>query len=404
MMNSRKPAIWFAVFVVFIDALGMSIIIPIMPDLLVELSGRTVAETALIGGFMTAVYAINQFLFGPIIGALSDRFGRRPLILLALAALTIDYLLMAVSWAVWVLFVGRFLAGIAGASYTVGAAYIVDVSEKSKRSANLGLIGAAFGVGFVIGPAIGGAAAEFGTRAPLYLAAALCFVGVLFGFFMLPESLPEDKRRAFSLRNANPMSSLTRAFKLTGLRPFLIVMVLISLADWTYPAIWAYWGKESFGWSARMIAISLTVYGVMTAIVQGGLIRVIIARLGEQRTVWLGLGCGAIAFFLLSLAGSTLAVFLIIPISASAHVAGAALTGIMTRAVSDSEQGELQGVLGSIQAVTSIISSLAMTAIFFALAKPDAAIYFPGGPFMIAFALTILSLIPLRRGLAQLSG
>lgn len=400
-MTDRKPAMWFAVFVVFIDALGMSIIIPIMPDLLAELTGRSVAQTALIGGFLTAIYAINQFLFAPIIGALSDRYGRRPLILISLAALCVDYLLMAVSWAVWVLFLGRFLAGIAGASYTVAAAYIVDVSDRSKRAANLGLIGAAFGLGFVIGPAIGGIAAEFGTRMPLFLAAMLSFLGVLFGYFILPESLKPENRRAFSLASANPFSSLTRAFRLQGLRPLLIVFVLITLADWTYPAIWSFWGKESFGWNARMIAITLTIYGVITAIVQGGLIRIAIAKFGEATTCWIGMCAAVVAFFSLSLAPSSAVVFAIIPISALAHFAGAALSGIMTREVSDAEQGELQGILGSIQAVCSVIASLGMTTIFFFLARPDADIYFPGGPFLLAGVLTILAFIPLRKGLAN---
>jgi DHA1 family tetracycline resistance protein-like MFS transporter len=397
--SPRKPALWFAVFVVFIDALGMSIIIPIMPDLLEELSGRPVSETAVIGGFLTAIYAINQFLFGPIIGALSDRFGRKPLILIALAALTVDYILMAMSWAVWVLFVGRFIAGLAGASYTVAAAYIVDISDKSKRSANLGLIGAAFGLGFVIGPAIGGITAELGTRAPLWFAAGLCFIGVTFGLFAMPESLSDENKRSFSLKGANPFSSLRRAFSMRGLQAFLATLFLISLADWTYPAIWAYWGKETFGWGSREIAFTLTTYGVLTALVQGGLIRVVIRYLGEPRTIWFGLFAAIVAFIGFAWAHEGWMVFALIPISALSHVAGAALSGQMTQTVSDSEQGELQGVIGSVQAVTSIISSLGMTWIFFVLASPDASIYFPGGPFLLAAVLTIVALIPLNMGL-----
>jgi len=233
-MSDRQPALWFAVFVIFIDALGMSIIIPIMPDLLVELTGQSVAQTAMIGGLMTAVYAINQFLFGPVIGALSDRFGRRPLILISLGALVIDYLLMAVAWNIWLLFLGRFLAGLAGASYTVATAYIADVSEKSKRSENFGLVGAAFGLGFVIGPVIGGLVSTLGVRAPLLLAAAICFVGVLFGLFMLPESLKPENRRPFSLKSSNPFSALFRAFKLPGLQSFLLVVTLMNLMTFIF--------------------------------------------------------------------------------------------------------------------------------------------------------------------------
>ena len=397
-MSERSPALWFAVFVVFIDALGMSIIIPIMPSLLGELTGQTVAETAMIGGVLTAVYAVNQFLFGPIVGALSDRFGRRPLILLSLAALVVDYLLMAVAWNVLLLFIGRFLAGLAGASYTVATAYIADVSEKSKRSENFGLVGAAFGVGFIIGPVLGGLAAGIDVRAPLYLAAGICFVGVLFGIFILPESLKEENRRAFSLRSANPFSALMRAFKMKGLQAFLLVMTLLSLADFTYPAIWAYWGTQSLGWSEAMIGLTLAYYGIGTAIVQGGLIRWIIPAIGEPKTIVLGLIVSALSFFLFAFASQTWMVLIIIPISCLSHVAGAALTGMMTRLVSDSEQGELQGVLGAIGAVTSIVSSLVMTAIFFKLADDQGA-YFPGGSFLVAGVLVLISFVPLRAAL-----
>ena len=401
-VSGRRPALWFAIFVVFIDALGMSIIIPILPDLLEELTGRTIAETAFIGGVMTAVYALNQFLFGPIIGALSDRYGRRPVILLSLGALTIDYILMAVSWTVWILFIGRFLAGFAGASYTVAAAYIADVSDRNKRSENFGLIGAAFGLGFVIGPALGGmVGAEFGTRAPLWLSAGLCFGGVLFGLFVLPESLRDENRRSFSLRNANPFSSLLRAFSLPGLGMFLAAYVLITLADFTYPAIWAYWSKEVFAWDARMIGFSLAVYGVFTALVQGGLIRAVIPRLGEPRTIWLGLSFAVASFFMIGTATTSWMVFAIIPISSISHLLGAALTGMMTREVSDSEQGELQGILGAIGAVTSVVSAIVMTWIFLKTGNEQAAIYMPGAPFLLAGTLTLIAALPLWVALSR---
>lgn len=399
-MSVRSPALWFAVFVIFLDALGMSVIFPIMPDLLAELTGKTVAETALIGGAMAAVYAINQFLFGPIIGALSDRFGRRPLILLSLSALVVDYLLMAIAWNVWILFVGRFLAGLAGASYTVATAYIADISEKEKRSANFGLVGAAFGMGFIIGPVLGGLAATIDVRAPLFLAAGISALGVLFGLFVLPESLKPENRRPFSLKSANPFSALLRAFRLPGLGAFLIVFTIMSFADFTYPAIWAYWGKEVFGWNATMIGLSLTVYGLFTAIVQGGLIRAIIPAIGEPNTIRLGLVCGATALTLLAFVKAAWMVFAFIPVAAMSHVASAAITGMMTKLVSDSEQGELQGVLGGISAITSIASSLIMTAIFFKLADGEG-IYFPGGSYLVAGILTFLSLIPLRWALTS---
>lgn len=398
-MSSRPPSLWFAVFVAFIDALGVGIILPIMPDLLVELTGRTVAGTAIVGGFMAAVYALNQFLFGPVVGALSDQYGRRPLILACLATLTIDYILMGLAWSVWLLFLGRFLAGMAGASYSVATAYIADVSPRAKRSQNFGLIGAAFGIGFIFGPTLGGVAGAYDLRAPFWVAAALCFVGTVVGFFFLPESLADQNRRGFSWANSNPFASLLRAFNLPGLGQFLLAFFILTLAGMAYPVLWAYWGKEALGWSAQMIGVSLTAYGIGVAVVQGGLIRAIIPWMGEPNTLRFGFTCAAISAFIFGISTESLMVFAAIPIACLSHVGDAALSGVMTKQVSDSEQGELQGVMGSMVAVCSIVSPLIMTAIFFRMANPDGAIYFPGAPFILVALLTMLALIPLERAL-----
>lgn len=397
--TSTAPSLWFALFVVLIDALGMGIILPIMPDLLGQLTGLTVAETAFYSGAMFAVYAANQFLFGPVVGALSDTYGRRPLILACLATLSLDYVLMALAPTIWLLFVGRFIAGLAGASYSVATAYIADVSPRDKRAANFGLIGAAFGIGFIFGPSLGGLAGAWDVRAPFWLAAGLCGFGVVVGLFVLPESLAPEKRRPFSLVNANPFASLLRAFKLPGLGAFLLVYALTALSDFTYPAIWSFWGKEAFGWSAGMIGLTLTYYGLGTAIVQGGIIRWVVPILGEARTTVFGLGCAAVSALGFALAGTTGVVLAIIPIAALSHMGQAALTGLMTRQVSDSEQGELQGVIGSVTAVAAVISPLVATTVFYRAAAPDAPIYFPGAPFLLATVLMLLSFIPLYKAL-----
>lgn len=399
--TAGKPRLWFGVFVVFIDALGLGIIIPILPDLLEELTGRGVNETAFVGGALMAIYALNQFLLGPIVGALSDQFGRRPLILFCLGMLTLDYILMAVSWSVWVLFLGRFLAGLAGASYSVATAYITDISERDKRSANIGLIGAAFGMGFIFGPILGGLAGAWDVRAPFWVAAALCAFGVSFGMFAQPESLSRENRRPFSFRNSNPFAALMRAFALPGLGGFLLCYFLVALGGFTYPAIWAYWGKEVFGWSPAMIGFSLAAYGIGSAIVQGGLIRVVIPRLGEPRTVWLGLAMAVVALFLFAFAWEPWMVFAIIPIACLSHLYDAGITGLMTKQVSDSEQGELQGVIGALAAVTSVVTPLAATAIFFATADREEGIYFPGAPYFLAGLVTLFCVIPLARGLRR---
>lgn len=397
--RTGAPSLWFALFVVLIDALGMGIILPIMPDLLGELTGLTVAETAFYSGAMFAVYAANQFLFGPVVGTLSDTYGRRPLILACLATLCLDYVLMAVAHTIWLLFVGRFIAGLAGASYSVATAYIADVSPRDKRAANFGLIGAAFGIGFIFGPSLGGLAGAWDVRAPFWLAAGLCGFGLIVGLFALPESLPQDKRRTFSLANANPFASLMRAFKLPGLGAFLVVYALTALSDFTYPAIWSFWGKEAFGWSAGMIGLTLTYYGIGTAVVQGGIIRLVVPWLGEPRTAVFGLMCSGIAAAAFAVANSTVVVLAIIPIAALSHMGQAALTGLMTRQVSDMEQGELQGVIGALTAVASVISPLVATMIFYRSAGPDAPIYFPGAPFVVAAVLIALAFIPLRKAL-----
>ena len=397
--QTAAPKLWFAVVVVLIDALGLGIIIPILPGLLKELTGRGVNETAFIGGAMMAVYALNQFVFGPIMGALSDKFGRRPLILFCLGTLVVDYMLMALSWSVWVLFVGRFVAGLAGASHSVATAYVTDISERDKRSANIGLIGAAFGVGFILGPVLGGLASLIDLRAPLWIAAALCAIGVVFAYVAVPESLPQDRRRSFSLAASNPFSALWRLARIPALGALLVVAFLNALGGFVYPAIWAYWGTEVFGWGGPMIALSLACYGIGVALVQGGLIRVIIPMIGEPRTIWLGLSIAVAGLFLFSLANTQWMVFAIIPIACLSHMADAALIGVMSKQVPDTEQGELQGVIGSLSAITAIVTPLWATAVFFVAADREAGFYFPGAPYILAAVITLLALIPLARGL-----
>ncbi len=397
--SGAKPALWFAIFVVLIDALGMSIIFPILPDLLIELTGRQVADIAIVGGALIACYAVNHFLFAPVMGALSDRYGRRPLLLVSLSALVVDYIIMAAAWNIWLLFLGRILAGMAGGSYAVANAYISDVTDEDKRAANFGLVGAAFGIGFVIGPLLGGTVAEIDIRAPFVLAAILCFFGFLFGLFVLPESLAPENRRPFSLKQSNPFASLARAFQLRRLRALLIVFLLMELADHTFPAVWSYWSKESFGWSAMIIGLSLTYYGVGAAVVEGGLIRLAIPKLGEAKTIWIGMVCFVVSMVMFGFATEGWMVFAIMPVAILAGLSPAALRAVMTRSVSSREQGELQGVVGSITAVASVASPLAMTWVFFLVGDREAAFYMPGLPYLIGAVLVAVSFVPLYRAL-----
>lgn len=283
----RRSAV-FVFVTVALDAMGIGIVIPVMPDLLQELSGLSVGRAAVWGGYLTFTYAAMQFLMSPVLGGLSDRFGRRPVLLVSLATLGADYLVMAVAPSLWLLFIGRAVAGVAGATYGTATAYIADVTPREKRAAAFGLIGAGFGVGFVMGPAIGGLMGELGTRAPFFAAAAVALANLAYGWLVLPESLPPGRRRAFDWRRANPLGGLMQVARVPTVGWLVAASLAYTLAHYVYPAVWSYYTKEAFAWSNAKIGVSLAAVGAGFAIVQGGLIRIFLSRLGERRTGYLG--------------------------------------------------------------------------------------------------------------------
>ena len=387
----RLPVL-FIMFTVLIDAMGIGLIMPVMPDLMVEVGGGTLGAAAFWGGLLSTSFAAMQFLFGPVVGGLSDRFGRRPILLVSLVAMAADYLLMAVAGTIWLLLIGRIIGGITAATHSTANAYIADISKPEDKSANFGLIGAAFGIGFVLGPLIGGLLAEYGTRAPFYAAAVLAGLNALFGWVILKETVTDAIRRPFSLKRANPFGAFKALSKLPMIGTLLGVYFVYSIAHTVYPAIWSYFGKERFDWDPATIGLSLGLFGIMMAFVQGFLIRPAINYLGERGTIIYGLFFDIIAFGFLSLVTSGTVALFFIPVAALAGIVSPALQGLMSQAVGDDQQGELQGALTSLSALGMIISPMLMTSTFAAFTAETAPFYMPGAPFLLALILTLIAI------------
>ena len=387
-MQNQLPLI-FILITVMLDSMGIGLIMPVMPDLIQELEAGDLGQAALWGGILAAIFAVMQFLFGPVIGGFSDRFGRRPVLLIALVVMAFDYVLMAVAGTIWLLVIGRIIGGITAATQSTASAYMADISKPEDKSANFGLIGAAFGMGFVLGPLMGGLLAEYGTRAPFWAAAVLAGANAIFGYFALPETVTDQIRRPFSLRRANPLGAFKHIGQLPGLGRLMGMSFIYGIAFFVYPSIWAYFGKLQFGWGPGMIGLSLGAFGIGIAIVQGVLIRPILARIGERNAVLLGLGVDVVAFVALGFVTNGWIALALTPLTALGSIAGPALQGIMSRTAPDDQQGELQGALTSINAVASIAAPLAMTQVFFYFTHENAPIYLPGAPFILSAILVV---------------
>ncbi len=389
--------VFFILLTVILNAMGIGLILPVMPDLIVEVTGSGIASAAVWGGILSASFAVMQFLFAPLVGNLSDAFGRRPVMLLSLLAMALDYIVMALAGSIWLLLAGRIFGGITAASNATATAYMADISTPAEKARNFGLIGAGFGVGFVFGPMLGGLLAEYGTRAPFYAAAALSFANMCLGAAVLRETVTDRTRRAFDLRRANPFGAFRAVGRLPDLTALLWVFFFFQVATMVYPAIWAYFTTERFGWSPGLIGISLAVYGVSIAVVQGALVRPAIRAMGERRTVIFGLGVEVISLVILGLITNGTAVLFLIPVTAIGAIGMPALQGIMSRLTPDNAQGELQGVLTSVTSIAMILAPVVMTQTFAAFTAADAAIYLPGAPFLLAAALMAVSLALFRR-------
>ncbi|WP_037968489.1 TCR/Tet family MFS transporter [Sulfitobacter guttiformis] len=381
-----------------IDAMGIGLIVPVMPDLIQEVGGGTLAEAAIWGGILSTTFAVMQFLFGPLMGGLSDRFGRRPVLLTALVVMALDYVLMALAGALWVLLLGRVIGGITAATQSTATAYIADISAPHERAARFGLVGASFGAGFVLGPLLGGLLAEYGTRAPFWVAAALAAGNALLGWIVLKETVTDATRRSFNWRRANPLGALRSLGRLPGVTPLLVVYFIYYVGFAVYPAVWSYFGKERFDWSPATIGLSLALFGVAMALIQGGLIRPILRTLGERGTVVAGHLFSIVSLIAIAVITSSTWVLLLTPIAAFGGIIPPALQGIMSARVADDAQGELQGALTSASALAMMLSPLVMTYTFAQFTDAQAPVYLPGAPFLLAAGLSILGLFALLVG------
>ena len=372
-----------------LDSMGIGLIVPVMPDLIQEIEGQGLGEAAIWGGILATIFAAMQFIFGPAVGNLSDRFGRRPILIISLVIMAFDYVLMALAHTIWLLIIGRIIGGITAATQSTSAAYMADISAPEDKAANFGLIGAAFGAGFVLGPLLGGILAEFGTRAPFWTAALLAGANAVFGYAVLPETVTDRIRRPFEWRRANPFGAFKNIGDLPELKRLMLITFVYTIAFFVYPGVWAYFGAERFDWGPGMIGLSLAVFGVGAAVVQGFLIKPVINRIGERKAVILGLSIDVLAFGMLGFVTNGWVALALTPLTAFGSIAGPALQGIMSRTASDDQQGELQGAVTSINAIATIIAPLMITQTFWYFTETGAPVYLPGAPFLLSAMLTI---------------
>jgi MFS transporter, DHA1 family, tetracycline resistance protein len=398
--KSTTASLGLIALIVFIDTAGIGLIIPVLPTLIGKLGHANIDRAAEIGGWLLFAYAIMQFTFAPIIGGLSDRYGRRPVLLMTLALLGIDYGLMA--WAptlVW-LFVGRMISGIMGATWPAANSCVADTCAPEDRGRAFGLLGACGAAGFVLGPAIGGFFGQFGDRIPFLFACLLCVIGAALGFFKLRETLPPEKRRAFTLARANPLGNIIQMMKTPLVIGLLVVIFFMQLGSQSQLSVWAYYGALKFNWSPIVIGLTVTLFGALLALVQGGLVGPVIKRLGEVRTAQFSLLFGIPSYLILAFATQTWHMIAGIIVGCVTGLTFPAMQSMMTRKISEDAQGELQGAIASIISLTSIIGPLMMTSVFGAYADKSG-IYFPGAPFILAIGLLLIAIALLWRTLKR---
>ena len=383
----------FIFVTLLIDVIGFGIIIPVIPKLIEQLISGDLSKASIYGGWLMFTYAFMQFLFAPVLGGLSDRFGRRPVLLVALLGLGLDYIFNAFAPSILWLFVGRLIAGIGGASFTTASAYIADISKPEKRAQNFGMIGVAFGLGFIIGPVIGGIASRWGVRVPFLVAAGLTLVNFTYGYFFVPESLPKKLRRRFEWKRANPLGSLKQIKKYPVLAGLVTSLVLIYIAAHSVQSTWTYYTMLKFEWNATWVGYSLGFVGFLIAVVQGGLIRIVIPKLGQERSVFVGLLLYSVGMCLFAFATKGWMMFAFLVPYALGGIAGPALQGIIAGQVNSSEQGELQGALTSLMSLTSIVGPPLMNGMFTYFTNSHTPFYFPGAPFIAGSVLLIGSII-----------
>ncbi len=398
-----RPQLAFAfIFVtVLLDSIGFGIIMPVVPHLIMDISGDSLANAARISGFLMFAFASMQFIASPLLGNLSDRFGRRPVLLWSLLAMGFNYLLMGWAPTLFALFVGRIIGGVSASTYGTANAYVADTFPAHKRAQYFALLGAGFGAGFILGPAIGGFLGEYGPRTPFYAAACLTFLNIIYGYFVLPESLKHSDRRPFQLSRAHPLG----AFKQLRQYPVVISLVLVyffyQLGHFALPSVWAFFTIERFGWSPRDIGFSLSAIGVAMIFVQAYLIRLVLPRWGPTKTAVVGLVATTLSFIGYAFVPYAWMMYPIIAIGALQGFVAPSVQSIMSARIPTNAQGELQGAIGSMSGLVAILSPPVMTQLFAHFSSSQAPLYFPGAPFFVAAILTLLALVTLLRSVKK---
>jgi len=391
--SNKQAAIGFIFITMLIDITGWGIIIPVIPKLIKELIHADISEAAKYGGWLTFAYAITQFVFAPLIGNLSDKFGRRPIILISLFAFALDYLLLAFSPTIAWLFLGRIIAGVTGASITTASAYIADVSTPENRAKNFGMIGAAFGLGFIIGPVIGGLLGQFGSRVPFYAAAILCMLNFLYGYFILPESLAKENRREFEWKRANPIGALLNLKKYPTLIGLIISIFLLYVGSHAVHSNWSFFTMYRFHWDEKMVGLSLGAIGLLVGAVQGGLIRWTSPRLGNEKSIYLGLALYTIGMLLFAFATESWMMFAFLIPYCLGGIAGPAMQSVISGKVPPNEQGAIQGTLASLMSASAIVGPPMMTNTFYFFTHKQAPFQLPGAPFILGGFLMLVSTV-----------
>ncbi|MEC4114782.1 TCR/Tet family MFS transporter [Myroides pelagicus] len=389
--KTKKAAIGFIFITLVIDIIGWGIILPVIPKLIEQLIDGDINQAATYGGWLGFAYAFTQFIFAPLVGNLSDQFGRRPILLLSLMGFSIDYLFLAFAPSITWLFLGRVIAGLTGASISTASAYIADISTDENRTKNFGMIGAAFGIGFIIGPVLGGLLGHYGPRIPFYAAAGLCLLNFLYGYFILPESLDKDKCRSFQWKRANPIGSIKFLLKYPKISHLIVALTLVYIGLHAVQSNWHFYVMYKFDWSEALVGLSLGLLGLLLGLVQGGLIRWTTPRLGDYKSIYLGLLCYAIGLLLFAFADQGWMMFVFLLPYSLGGICGPSLQGVISKQVPVSEQGELQGALTSLMSATSIIGPPLMTNLFYYYSSSDAPVEFSGAPYLLAAVLMLIS-------------
>jgi DHA1 family tetracycline resistance protein-like MFS transporter len=392
-MSARRPAVLFIFITLVLDILGIGLIVPVLPKLIQHYQGGDVAAGSFSYGMLAALYALMQFLFAPLIGSISDRYGRRPVILVSLLGSAIDYFLIAFAPNLIWFAVGRIVAGITAANYAAASAYIADVSPPEKRAANFGLIGAAFGIGFIIGPIVGGGLAAWGVKVPFFVAGGLTLINWAYGWFVLPESLAPENRRAFSWSRSNPVGALFALRRFPALMGLVTCYFIAVLAHQVYPSIWVLYTTYRYGWTELQTGLSLAAVGVMAGMVQGGLTKRVVGWLGEQKTVRYCLTLSIFLYAAYGLATQPWMIYVCIVIGSLSGLVTPAVQSLMSQGVPADEQGALQGSLSSLSSVAGVAGPLLCTQLFGFFIGEKAPAILPGAPFFLSSTMMMLALL-----------